>query len=300
MNSTDLTIPQEASFLNSWSAYKALTKPRLSLMSVLTAVGGYWISDPIVSWQVLLSLVVGTSLAAGGASALNQYLERDLDRLMDRTRGRPLPLGMIDPKNALWFGLLLSGFGIGILYLGVHFLAAALTFLTVFSYAWMYTPLKKHTLWCTHFGAIPGALPILMGASAAGREIHPLGWILFGVLAVWQMPHFMAIAWLYRKDYARAGMPMVTVVDPSGRRAGLEAILFSLALIILGVLPWPLGFMGPLYGVSALMGGVWMLNASYQFAKNPAGEGIARWLFLASVIYLPLYLLIAVLDRCFL
>lgn len=299
MDSTNLSIPQEAPLTNVWQAYKELTKPRLSLMSVLTTLGGYWAMNPTPSLEVLICLILGTSFAAGGASALNQYYERNLDALMERTRKRPLPQEAISPKNALWFALALSISGVSLVSLGVNLLAGILTFCTIFLYICLYTPLKKHTPWCTHVGAIPGALPILVGTVAATGYINALGLILFGVLAVWQMPHFMAIAWLYRKDYARAGMPMATVVDPSGHRAGTESIIFSLALIILSVLPVASGSMSFFYGTIALLGGLWILAASYKFAKSPT-ESTARKLFLASIIYLPLYLAIAVVDRsCF-
>lgn len=299
MDSTNISISQEAPILNTWNAYKELTKPRLSLMSVLTALGGYWIMNPVVSFEVLMSLIIGTSFAAGGASALNQYLERDLDGLMERTRNRPLPREAISSRNALYFGLALSVMGISLLGIGINLSAAILTFLTVFLYVALYTPLKKHTPWCTHIGTIPGALPILVGASAATGSINLLGVILFGVLAVWQMPHFMAIAWLYRKDYTRAGMPMITVVDPSGHRAGREAIIFSLLLTLLSTAPWYLGLMSPLYGVIALFSSLWMLILSFKFMKNTT-EVTARKLFIASIIYLPLYLAVAVIDRsCF-
>jgi protoheme IX farnesyltransferase len=297
MDSTPRSLSPEALYASPWTAYKELTKPRLSLMSVLTAIGGYWMARPLPSMEVFLSLSVGTLLAAGGASALNQYLERDLDALMERTQKRPLPQSALMPLQACAFGLFLSVLGVGLLAMGVNSIAAILTALTVLSYAFIYTPLKRKTPFCTHLGTIPGALPILVGWSAANGSVDALGWVLFSILAVWQMPHFMAIAWLYRKDYARAGMPMASVIDPSGRRAGREGVVFSVLLVGLSIWPWVMGDCTAFYGVGLLAVSLWMLWRSILFLKNPNGEGLAKKMFWASIIYLPIFLSLGVIDR---
>ncbi len=195
-----------------------LTKPRLSFMSVVTAVAGYLSADPIRDFSVLFSLLVGTSLAAGGAAVLNQWLEREADAKMVRTKDRAIPAGRITPIHAFIYGMGLSILGCWLLYKGANLLACTLTAATIASYVLLYTPLKRFTTWNTLVGAIPGALPPLIGWAAAEGRISTLGWILFAILFLWQMPHFFAIAWTHRKDYAQGGFVMLSNADSTGQK----------------------------------------------------------------------------------
>jgi protoheme IX farnesyltransferase len=287
---------REASILGE---YWELTKPRLSFLSVITAVVGYLVAQPRHDFVVLACLLAGTTSAAFGAGVINQWLERALDARMARTRHRPLPSGTVTPAAALAFGLTLAVFGPAILWWGVNALAAGLAVATLLSYLFVYTPLKRHTPWCTLVGSIPGALPPLIGAAAATDTIKPLGWILFGVLFAWQIPHFLALAWTYRRDYAAAHLPMSTVVDPTGRRAGRDSLIFSVLLVVCSLLPVVLGLASPLYGVVAAVAGGWFLRRTWEFARATEQErdAPARRLFLASIAYLPLLLAVLVADR---
>lgn len=279
--------------------YWELTKPRLSFLSVITALVGYLAARPERHFGVLFCLLFGTTSAAFGAGVLNQWIEREIDTRMARTRGRPLPSGAVSPAAALIFGLVLASLGPLVLWLGVNALAAGLALATLASYLLVYTPLKRHTPWCTIVGSIPGALPPLIGSAAANDGIKPLGWILFGVLFAWQIPHFLALAWTYRRDYAAARLPMSTVVDPSGRRAARVCLIFTVALVVCSVLPVALGLSGLLYGFVALCSGGWFLHRAWQFARadETMRDAPARKLFLASLAYLPLTLAALVADR---
>lgn len=278
--------------------YFQLTKPRLSMLSVITAIVGYLSANPDRNSITLLSLLIGTSLAAGAAGALNQYIERELDGKMARTRGRPLPAGLISPSAALSFGLILAIAGVGSIWAGTNALAALLTALTLVSYLLVYTPLKVRSIWNTHLGAIPGALPPLIGWAAARGTIDPLGWILFGILFAWQIPHFMAIAWMYRKDYAAAGMRMFPVDRPDGRETGWHSVVFTAVLLICSLLPGFLGYTTLMYQSVALLAGLWFFYRAWAFrAPQTADDTAARKLFFASISYLPLILAVLVLDR---
>ncbi|GHB95435.1 protoheme IX farnesyltransferase [Cerasicoccus arenae] len=280
--------------------YWELTKPRLSLLSVITALVGYMAADSQRDGSVFLSLLIGTSLAAGAAGALNQWLEREVDRHMARTRDRPLPSEAISPQAALTFGLALGIAGVTLVWLGANPLAGALTLATLVSYLLVYTPLKRVTAWNTLIGAVPGALPPLIGWAAAQGQIAPLGWILFGILFCWQIPHFMAIAWLYREDYAQGGFVMSTVTDPSGQAAARQSLAHSLILLGISLLPSLLGYTSwLLYGLVALICGLGYFWTAFRFwrvggeQRTPA----SRKLFLASIAYLPFLLGALVIDR---
>ncbi|WP_309399422.1 heme o synthase [Cerasicoccus maritimus] len=280
--------------------YWELTKPRLSLLSVITALVGYMAADPQRSAGIFLSLLVGTSLSAGAAGALNQWLEREVDRRMARTQSRPLPSGAVSPQAALIFGLSLGIAGSTLVWLGANPLAGALTVATLISYLLVYTPLKRMTSWNTLIGAVPGALPPLIGWAAANGQIDPLGWILFGILFCWQIPHFMAIAWLYRDDYAQGGFVMSTVNDPSGQSAARQSILHSLLLLGISLLPVFLGYTSWfLFGAAALICGMYYCWTALGFwrVKGQDRTSASRKMFLASIAYLPLLLGALVLDR---
>lgn len=273
-----------------------LTKPRLSFLSVITAIVGYLSANPSRDFGVLMSLLFGTSLAAGGAAVLNQWLERDADAKMVRTRERAIAAGRVHPAHALIYGLGLSGIGCLILYMGANSLAAVLTAITVATYILLYTPLKRFTTWNTLVGAIPGALPPLIGWAAATGTIDLLGWILFAILFLWQMPHFFAIAWTYRDDYAKGGFVMLSNADEDGRKVASQSFLFCLALIISTLLPVLIGEASWIYGIIALGAGIYLLRPAIQFLRSNQRDTAARKLFFASIFYLPALLFPLVLD----
>ncbi|MCH2074553.1 MAG: heme o synthase [Puniceicoccaceae bacterium] len=278
------------------NGYYELTKPRLSFMSVLTAIIGYLAADPSRDLIVLSSLIIGTSLAAGGAAVLNQWLEREADAKMERTKDRPIPSGQIIPYNALMFGLGLSIFGSYFLYAGANPLSGLLTALTVASYVLLYTPLKKLTTWNTLIGAIPGALPPLIGWAAAEGSISTLGWILFVVLFLWQMPHFFAIAWTYRKDYQVGGFIMLSNADENGAAVALQSFVFAIALVISTLLPTILGYTSLGFGAVAFITGYYILRPAWLFLIAEDRDASARRLFITSIFYLPALLIPLVLD----
>ena len=278
------------------NGYYELTKPRLSFMSVLTAIIGYLAADPSRDLIVLSSLIIGTSLAAGGAAVLNQWLEREADAKMERTKDRPIPSGQIIPFNALMFGLGLSIFGSYFLYAGANPLSGLLTALTVASYVLLYTPLKKLTTWNTLIGAIPGALPPLIGWAAAEGRISTLGWIIFAVLFLWQMPHFFAIAWTYRKDYQVGGFIMLSNADENGAAVALQSFVFAIALVISTLLPTILGYTSLGFGAVAFITGYYILRPAWLFLIAEDRDASARRLFITSIFYLPALLIPLVLD----
>jgi len=273
-----------------------LTKPRLSFLSVITAVVGYLAADPSRNFSVLISLLIGTSLAAGGAAVLNQWLEREADAKMVRTRSRPIPAGRINPTHAFIYGMSLSVVGCYLLYTGANLLAGTLTAATIASYVLLYTPLKRLTTWNTLVGSIPGALPPLIGWAAAEGRISTLGWILFAILFLWQMPHFFAIAWTHRKDYAEGGFVMLSNADANGRKVAVQAFVFCLALVISTLLPAILGYASWVYGAIATIAGIYILRPSIAFLNESNRDVAARKLFFASIFYLPALLFPLVLD----
>lgn len=280
--------------------YWELTKPRLSMLSVITAVVGYLAADPSRDFMALGAVLLGTSFAAGAAGALNQFLERDADAKMARTRGRPLPSGAVTPQGTLIYGLLLGALGTGLLWAGANSLSATLVMATMVSYLLIYTPLKRLSAWNTIVGAVPGALPPLVGWAAAQGSLGTLGWLLFGILFCWQIPHFMAIAWNYRKDYAQGGFVMATLTDPTGRSAGMQSTLFAAVLIAFSLAPVFMGFNTWAYGAVAILAGAWYLQLSVKFWRAESKDKPAKKLFLASIAYLPVVLAVFVVDRLFL
>lgn len=274
-----------------------LSKARLSGLAVFTALVGFWLgSGAEVARLLLLHTVVGTAALAGGAAALNQYLEREYDAKMPRTQGRPLPSGRLRPESALIFGGVASGVGLVYLALFVNLLTSLLGAVTLVVYLAIYTPLKRVTVLNTIVGAIPGALPPLMGWTAARGEIDAQGWALFLILFFWQLPHFLAIAWLYRDEYAEAGFYMLPVIDPSGTRTGRQALSHTLGLLALSLAPFFLRLVGVVYLVGALLLGLLFLYSAFQFARlRTLGE--ARKLFYVSIIYLPLLLGLMMFDK---
>jgi protoheme IX farnesyltransferase len=274
-----------------------MTKPGITLMVVLTAGLGFLLArGESFSFLLLVYTLLGTGLVSAGASVLNHVLEREPDALMRRTANRPLAAGRMDPDTALLFGVAVGVAGLVELALAVNLLTALLGAIALAGYVFVYTPLKRVTSLATIIGAVPGAIPPMMGWSAVRGRLDPAAWVLFGILFFWQMPHFLAIAWLCREDYARGGFPMLTVSDTSGSRTARQMILYGTALIPVSLLPSVLGLMGTVYFAGALLLGIVYLAFSFGFARTRSTSG-ARWLMLASILYLPAVLLVMLLDR---
>lgn len=274
-----------------------LFKARLTFLVVLTTVVGFYlgVSGP-ARWDILLATLLGTALVASGAAALNQYMERAHDARMDRTMMRPLPAGELQPSTVLAMGAIISVVGLALLAGLVNSLTALLGAITLLTYLFVYTPLKRVTTLNTAIGAIPGALPPLMGWAAATDDISAGGWALFAILFFWQLPHFLAIAWLYREDYQKAGYAMLPVVDRSGRKTGAQAVSHSLGLLAVSVAPVALKLVGPVYLVGALLSGMAMVWMAMRFARQLSSAS-ARGLFFASILYLPVLLVLMVVDK---
>jgi len=285
------------------AAYWELTKPRLSFLSVLTSLAGYFCSAPAqpTDAKVLVSLALGTALAAGGCGAVNMWWESDADAKMERTRNRPIPAGIIRPGAALLFGMMLLAAGVCLVWLGANPLAGALTAATAFSYLFLYTPLKTMTSWCTLVGSLPGAIPPIIGTAAKLGVIDRMGWLLFALLFFWQVPHFMALAVMCREDYARGGFKVATVDDPSGRSASVWAMAFIIPMIfVAGAIAtnfFP-NWTSPYVWVSFLAG-AWFFKLTLEFALPQRRAAVAKPLFIASILYLPLVLLTLTLNRLF-
>lgn len=274
-----------------------LTKPRMNfLVLITTGVGYFMAARDADDWRRLLATLLGTALAAAAASVLNQYSERDFDALMSRTRNRPLPAGRIAPLEALLLGVALAVTGLGILRIFVNPLTALLGALTVASYVFLYTPMKRWTSLCTLVGAVPGALPIVMGWTAVRGRIEPEALALFAILFFWQMPHFLAIAILYRDDYALGGFRMLPVVDRELNVTGRQIVLYALALVPVSLLPAQFHFAGPLYFVAAVIFGVAFASFGVLCAWTKSRRE-ARQLFFASIVYLPFLLASMMLDK---
>ncbi|MCC6234787.1 MAG: protoheme IX farnesyltransferase [Verrucomicrobiales bacterium] len=273
-----------------------LAKARLTALVLITTLTGFFVArGEATTWLTGLHVMLGTALVAAGAAALNQWWERDLDRLMERTAGRPLPSGQVEPGFALGLGLVSAATGIVYLAALVNGLTALLGAAALVSYVLIYTPLKTRTTLNTLIGAVPGALPPLMGWAAARGEMGAGGVALFGVLLLWQIPHFMAIAWLYRDQYAQAGFRMMPVVDPAGRATGWWAVVCAALLIPVSVVPSVVGVAGSLYALGALSMGLAFLWTAIRFTAERE-RSRARLLFFASIIYLPLLLGLLMLD----
>ena len=277
--------------------YAELAKPEVSsLVLASTLVGFYLGARGALDWVLLVHALVGTGLVAGGTGAFNQLLEREDDARMRRTAGRPLPARRLEPAAALRYAALLSAGGILYLALLVNGLASLLAFATWASYLFLYTPLKKRTTWCTAVGAFPGAMPPLIGWAAARGTLDPQAWVLYAILFLWQFPHFLSIAWMYREDYARGGIVMLPVVDPSGTATGRQIVAYAMALLPVGVLPTFLGMAGPVYFLGALLLSLGYLWFSIRAARSHSNLH-AKHLLHASVAYLPLLFALLMLDK---
>jgi heme o synthase len=279
------------------AAYFELTKPRITSLIVLTSAAGFSLgSRGAINYLTFAHAMIGIALLSSGIATLNQFMERDLDGLMRRTENRPLPSGRLVPFEALWFGIMLTVGAELYLALSVNVLTAVMGLTVITGYLFLYTPLKTRTSLSTAVGAFPGAMPPLMGWTAARGEIDVAAWVLFAILFLWQFPHFLAIAWMYREDYGRAGICMLPVVEPDGRVTGQQIVLYSLMLLPVSLLPTFMGISGRFYLIAALVLGLLFLGSSIRAALSKSNQH-ARQLLLASVLYLPLLFGVMVLNR---
>ena len=277
--------------------YVSLAKPRLNLLVVASSAAGYYLgSASAPQWLPMTQAIAGTAMVAGGAAVLNQVYERDTDALMTRTRLRPLPDRRVTTEEARVFGIALSVAGVSVLTISANALAALVAAATLLIYLAVYTPLKRRSAIATLVGAVPGALPPLIGWTAAHGAIAAGGWTLFAIVFLWQIPHFMAIAWMYRDDYRRAGFPMLPVIEPDGRRTGRQALLYALALVPVSLVPSLIGVAGIVYFWLALAMGAAFVWLAARFATTRS-EATARWLFYGSITYLPLLWAAMILDH---
>jgi protoheme IX farnesyltransferase len=288
---TQMTLASRA------GAYLTLTKPDVSLLVLMTTAAGYYMgARGPVDWARLAHTVFGTMLIAAGTAALNHYIERDSDGYMRRTASRPLPSGLLRPIEALLFGVVLSIAGAVDLWISSGWVASLLGVVTCLSYLLAYTPLKKKTVWATFVGAFPGAVPPMIGWAAATGSLDRGAWALFGILFLWQFPHFHAIAWMYREDYSRAGILMLPVVDRDGSRTFRQIILTAIGLIGISLLPSMLGITGVLYFFGALVTSTGLLQVCLWAASSKSNVR-AKWLMHATVLHIPLLLGLMMYDK---
>jgi len=283
---------------NLLSDYLELMKPRITLLVSLTCAAGFLLATPSgeLPWARFLATVVGTALVCAGSAALNHHAERDVDGRMRRTADRPLPAGRMEPDAALLWGALLAAGGLLLLALGANPLTALLAGATLVAYVWIYTPLKRRSALATLVGAVPGAAPPLLGWTGAAGSVDLGAWLLFALLFLWQLPHFLAIAWLYHDDYRAAGLHLLTIDDPDYGRTTRQAVLYAVALLPVSLAPAISGLGGPLQLVGAIAFGALFLAAAVAFGLRPTRTS-ARRLLLASVAYLPAVLAAWVVDH---
>jgi protoheme IX farnesyltransferase len=275
--------------------YLQLSKARIVLMVLVTTAAGFAFAAKHVDWALLANTLVGTALVAAGTNALNQFVERGHDAKMRRTRLRPLPDGRITPRAALLFASAIAVIGTVYLGLAVNWLTALLGAFTLTSYIFVYTPLKRVSTICTLIGAVPGAVPPLMGWTAATGSLALGGWIAFAVVFLWQLPHFMAISWIYREDYGRAGFAMLAVRDEDGRATAREAVLWSVVLVGVSALPLAFGLVGTVAGLAGIAAAVALLAAAIRFRGERTPKS-ARRLFMTSNVYLIAAMLLLVVG----
>ncbi len=273
-----------------------LTKPRIVLMVLITALVGYYAgSAGAPEYLRLLQMLFGTALAAGGTLTLNQFLERDIDALMDRTRRRPLPDARVQPQDALWFGILLTAAGLAYLALSVNFLSATVAGTITVSYLLLYTPMKRYSALCVPVGAVPGALPPVIGWVAARGNLSVDAWVLFAIMFLWQIPHTLAIGYLYRDDFAKAGIQFLPVIEPNGESTHRQVLIHCGALWVVSFLPTLIGIAGSTYFIAAFVLGAGFLASGIHMVLAPT-RAKARQLLFASLIYLPVLLLVMAWD----
>jgi heme o synthase len=297
VTTAEINEPKVAGVRERIAAFVELTKPRIAFMLVLTSAAGFYIGTK-GSFDVALFVnsMIGILLLAFGVATLNQYIERDTDALMDRTAKRPIPTSRISANEALVFGILQCAVSEIYLYFLVNPLTAVLGLTVIVGYVFLYTPLKTRTSASTAIGAIPGAMPPLMGWTAAANEVTIGAWALFALLFLWQFPHFLAIAWMYKEQYAKAGIKMLPVVEPDGRITARQIVLFAIMMVPVSLAPFFLGFAGLIYLIGATILGVWFLFESVKTARAKTVEK-ARRLLMVSVLYLPLIFGLLVIDH---
>ena len=276
--------------------YLALTKPRITWLILMSTAIGYVFGAKSWNFFTLFHTIVGTGLIASGTAALNQWYEREADGKMRRTQGRPLPSGQLDPTRALLFASAISIIGFVELVFGANLLTGLLGLFTLLTYLFIYTPLKQRSPHCTTIGAIPGAMPPLIGYAAASGTLTWEAWALFAILFVWQFPHFYAIAWMYREDYERAGIRMLPVVEPDGESTARRIVLYSMALLPISLLPRYLGMTGNVYAFGAVAMGALFLYTGFRIVNDRTRQR-ARSVLLASVVYLPMLYALMLLNR---
>ena len=309
MRSTTITLPDDTDAANQPSKQAALApsvadfielvKPRLVVMILITTAAGFYLgAQQAVDWLRCLHTLVGAGLTAAGVLGLNQYLERDVDAQMKRTQDRPLPGGRMSPITALLVGAVLTGSGMLYLTISVNMLSGFVISLIVVSYLFLYTPLKRKTSLCTLIGAVPGALPPVVGWVAARGTLTGEAWVLFTILFLWQIPHSLAIAYIYREDYAKAGFRLLPVIHPDGTSTCRQIVINCVALLGIGLLPTLYNIAGTVYFFTALLSGVVFLSVGIYLARTRSVKA-ARYLLYASLVYLPLVYITMALDKTF-
>ncbi len=301
MSTRATAIPADSRTMSRSWAYLQLTKPDVTFLVVMTTAAGFYLGtrgplDAVAGSMAMFNAVLGTSLVAAGTAALNHYIERASDAKMRRTCARPLPIGAIRPSEALAFGAALIAAGGIYLAFFSNWLACGLALLTTVLYLGLYTPLKKHTTWATAVGAFPGAIPPLVGWAAARGTLNEGAWLLFGILFLWQFPHFYAIAWMYREDYSRAGIQMLPVIDRSGSATFGQIIFCAAALVPVSLLPSVIGLAGDTYFFGAVLIGMLLLQACLWAARSRTNVR-AKWLMHATVAHIPALLGLLMLDK---
>lgn len=296
---TEAAIPPSRTsvLVNRVEDYIELVKPRLVLMILITTAAGFYLgSQNGVNWLRFLHTLIGAGLTAAGVLGLNQYLERDIDSQMGRTHDRPLPAGRMCPMEALLFCALLTGSGMLYLTFIVNPLSGFIISLIVISYLFIYTPLKQKTSLCTLIGAFPGALPPVVGWVAAQGSLSGQAWVLFAILFIWQLPHSLAIAYIYREDYANAGLKLLPVIHPNGESTRRQIVINCVALFGIGLLPTLFNIAGGIYFLAALFIGGMFLTSGFYFHKKQSNKA-ARYVLYASLLYLPLLFITMVIDK---
>lgn len=307
MSADVLTIPHDrrpgaldavdASRANTRSAdYKELLKPGITIFVMMSAAAGYLLGpEGAFDLSILGGLLAGTGLTAGGACAINHVMERVFDRRMRRTENRPVAAGRLTPRAGALYGIVLIVAGLFVLGYFTPVITMLLALMTVIGYLAIYTPLKRRTRHNTLIGAVPGALPALGGYAAAAHTIDLGGWVVFGILFLWQLPHFFALAWMYRHDYARGGFAMLPVLEPDGRSTGIVSVVATLLLLIVGMLPTALGMAGIVFGIGMAAVGTAFAIPAFSFLSEP-NDRRARHLLLASIVYVPAFFALVVVD----
>lgn len=292
------TVSTSLSLRDRAAALYQLTKPGITRHILFTTAAGFYMASPVgaLDFTLLLHMLLGAALASSGTLGLNQYVERDIDAVMKRTAGRPIPSGRVAPGTALGFSTVLAAAGIAYQGFVVNWTTALITLATLVSYIFIYTPLKRRTSLNTLVGAVPGALPILAGWTATGRDADLGGWLLFTIMFLWQIPHFLALAWLYREDYRKGGFVMLSAVDPDGRRTSRQIVNYAAILLPVSLLPTAIGMTGWIYFAGAFLLGLAFLFVGLKTLISE-DDVWSRRLFFTSVIYLPLLLLVLVIDK---